>query len=137
MHKAGAIILGVGGDNADRKVGSESTVGTITHQPQSKNQAVQIPGMSIGTHVFFFHHHAHVSNVHRIGGSLIVYLSSWSRGRVRVQSSAARISRPSHVNFFSVRGTGTFYEGLLTVGLTTDASDNAVQANIVAAGYGK
>jgi hypothetical protein len=30
-----------------------------------------------------------------------------------------------------------FYEGVLTVGYTTDASDAAVQANIVAAGYGR
>ena len=32
---------------------------------------------------------------------------------------------------------GTFYEGLLTVGYSTDAADDAVQADIVAAGYGK
>lgn len=32
---------------------------------------------------------------------------------------------------------GTFYEGLMTVGYTTDAADDAVQANIAAAGYGK
>ena len=32
---------------------------------------------------------------------------------------------------------GTFYEGLLTVGYTSDAADAAVQADIVAAGYGK
>lgn len=31
---------------------------------------------------------------------------------------------------------GTFYEGLLTVGYTSDAADAAVQADIVAAGYG-
>lgn len=32
---------------------------------------------------------------------------------------------------------GTFYEGVMTAGATTDAADAAVQANIVAAGYGK
>jgi len=63
MRKAGAIILGVGGDNAKRDPAPD----------------VQIPGMSIGT----------------------------------------------------------FYEGVLTVGYSTDAADAAVQTNIVAAGYGK
>eukprot|EP01050_Picozoa_sp_SAG11_P008504 SAG11_NODE_754_length_7332_cov_5.256325_5_plen_61_part_00 len=33
-------------------------------------------------------------------------------------------------------GIGTFYEGVLTKGYSTDASDQAVQANIVAAKYG-
>ena len=33
-------------------------------------------------------------------------------------------------------GTGTFYEGAMTMGNPPDATDNAVQANIVAAGYG-
>jgi len=32
---------------------------------------------------------------------------------------------------------GTFYEGVITTGYSTDAADNEVQANIVAAGYGK
>ena len=32
---------------------------------------------------------------------------------------------------------GTFYEGLLTVGYTTDEADDAVQADILAAGYGR
>ena len=32
---------------------------------------------------------------------------------------------------------GTFYEGVITKGYTTDAADDAVQKNIVAAGYGK
>jgi hypothetical protein len=30
---------------------------------------------------------------------------------------------------------GTFFEGVLTVGYSTDAADDAVQANIVAASY--
>ncbi|MGV9386925.1 arabinofuranosidase catalytic domain-containing protein, partial [Nonomuraea sp. NPDC003707] len=30
---------------------------------------------------------------------------------------------------------GTFYEGVMTSGYPTDATENAVQANIVAAGY--
>lgn len=32
---------------------------------------------------------------------------------------------------------GTFYEGCITSGYSTDATDDAVQADIVAAGYGK
>jgi hypothetical protein len=34
-------------------------------------------------------------------------------------------------------GTGTFYEGAMTIGNPADSVDDAVQANIVAAGYGK
>jgi non-reducing end alpha-L-arabinofuranosidase len=34
-------------------------------------------------------------------------------------------------------GTGIFYEGVVTSGYTTEAADAAVQANIVAVGYGK
>ena len=34
-------------------------------------------------------------------------------------------------------GVGTFYEGCVTKGFSTDATDDALQANIVAAGYGK
>jgi hypothetical protein len=34
-------------------------------------------------------------------------------------------------------GVGTFYEGALTKGYSTDVADDAVQANIVAAGFGK
>ena len=33
-------------------------------------------------------------------------------------------------------GTGTFYEGAMTIGNPSDATDNAIQANIVTAGYG-
>jgi hypothetical protein len=33
-------------------------------------------------------------------------------------------------------GVGTFYEGALTANYTSDATDNAVHANILAAGYG-
>jgi hypothetical protein len=32
---------------------------------------------------------------------------------------------------------GTFYEGVMTAGFPSDATENAVQANIVAAGYGQ
>jgi hypothetical protein len=35
----------------------------------------------------------------------------------------------------SVTGTGTFYEGAMTSGYPSDATENAVQANIAAAGY--
>lgn len=34
-------------------------------------------------------------------------------------------------------GCGIFFEGAITTGVSTDAVDNAVQTNIVAAGYGK
>jgi hypothetical protein len=34
-------------------------------------------------------------------------------------------------------GTGTFFEGAMTTGNPGDAVDDAIQANIVAAGYGK
>lgn len=33
-------------------------------------------------------------------------------------------------------GEGTFFEGCMTAGVSSDATDDAVQANIVAAGYG-
>jgi len=32
---------------------------------------------------------------------------------------------------------GNFFEGLMTAHFSSDAADDAVQANIVAAGYGK
>ncbi|MEV7970799.1 AbfB domain-containing protein, partial [Sphaerisporangium sp. NPDC088356] len=35
----------------------------------------------------------------------------------------------------SIGARGTFYEGVMTSGYPTDATENAVQANIVAAGY--
>lgn len=65
MHKSGAIILGVGGDNVSRR--------------RRGGGAPSIPGTSIGT----------------------------------------------------------FYEGVLTVGYSTDAADDAVQADILAVGYGR
>jgi hypothetical protein len=37
----------------------------------------------------------------------------------------------------SDKSIGTFFEGVMTSGLSTDAADDAVQANIVAAEYGK
>ena len=37
----------------------------------------------------------------------------------------------------SCSAIGTFYEGAMTASYTSDATDDAVQANIVAAGYGK
>jgi hypothetical protein len=33
--------------------------------------------------------------------------------------------------------SGTFFEGAMTSGFPSDATDDAVQANIVAAGYGR
>ena len=68
MHKTGAIILGVGGDNISRRRKGQEAV---LAQPM-------IPGMSIGI----------------------------------------------------------FYEGAMTAGYSADATDDAVQADIVAAGYG-
>lgn len=64
MHKTGAIILGVGGDNVSKGAGSKK---------------VGIPGTSIGT----------------------------------------------------------FYEGVLTQGFSSDSVDDLVQQDILAAGYGK
>jgi hypothetical protein len=37
----------------------------------------------------------------------------------------------------SAGGIGTFFEGAITTGVSTDSVDDAIQANIVAAGYGK
>jgi non-reducing end alpha-L-arabinofuranosidase len=37
----------------------------------------------------------------------------------------------------SAGAVGTFYEGAMLQGYTSDATDDAMQANIVAAGYGK
>jgi hypothetical protein len=34
-------------------------------------------------------------------------------------------------------GTGIWFEGAMTMGAPSDATDDAVQANIVAAGYGR
>jgi len=34
-------------------------------------------------------------------------------------------------------GEGTFFEGCMTSGYPSDVTDTAVQANIVAAGYGR
>jgi Alpha-L-arabinofuranosidase B, catalytic len=34
-------------------------------------------------------------------------------------------------------GTGTFFEGAMTSGNPSDATDAAIQANIAAAGYGR
>ena len=35
----------------------------------------------------------------------------------------------------STAGVGNFYEGIMVTGATSDATDEAVQANIVAVGY--
>ena len=37
----------------------------------------------------------------------------------------------------SISAAGTFYEGSIVTGYPSDATEEAVQANIVAAGYGK
>ena len=37
----------------------------------------------------------------------------------------------------SVRSAGSFFEGVLTKGYSSDAADDAVQRDIVAAGYGQ
>lgn len=36
----------------------------------------------------------------------------------------------------SDRGVGTFFEGVIANGYTSDATDDAIQADIVGAGYG-
>ena len=74
MHKTGAIILGVGGDNAAKA--KRAAAAAAAARPEDKK--VGVPGLSVGT----------------------------------------------------------FYEGVLTVGYTSDAADDAVMADIVAAGYG-
>ena len=44
--------------------------------------------------------------------------------------------RPSHrAGDNSNSAQGIFYEGIMVTGATTDATDDAVQANIVAVGY--
>ena len=73
MHKAGAIILGVGGDNSQ-------TDRALRGPPTPPTPPTPTPG--------------------------------WALSR------------------------GTFYEGLLTVGYSSDAADSAVQADIIRAGYG-
>ena len=49
--------------------------------------------------------------------------------------SSSRAARPPYPG--EAQSIGTFYEGLLTVGYSSDTADAAVHANIVAAGYGK
>ena len=77
MHKTGAIILGVGGDNVSgrrrrRGGGRSGNDGQAAGAPT-------IPGMSVGT----------------------------------------------------------FYEGAMTAGYSSDAADDAVQADVLAAGFGQ
>ena len=85
MRKTGAIILGVGGDNAHRRVADGAADAAAA---AAAAQADERSGGGVS------------------GGSGVPGLS-----------------------------VGTFYEGLLTVGYTSDAADDAVQADIVAAGY--
>lgn len=49
--------------------------------------------------------------------------------RVRLPPSLAKPNNPAAI--------GAFYEGIITQGYTSDATDAAIQANIVSAGYGK
>ena len=37
----------------------------------------------------------------------------------------------------SAGGIGTFFEGAITTGVSSDTIDDAIQANVVVAGYGK
>ena len=81
MHKSGAIILGVGGDNmAQRSKASEE------------------------------------------------------EGR-EVMGAEQASSNPGYPG--EAESIGTFYEGVLTVGYSTDTADAAVHANNLAAGYGR
>lgn len=65
----------------------------------------------------------------RKGGAIILGVGGDNRRR-RALSGGAR--RQDAVPGLSV---GTFYEGLITSGASTDAADDAVQADIVAVGY--
>ena len=53
----------------------------------------------------------------------------------------ARLGKPTLCEVVSKRpnpkrlGHSTFYEGCMTKGLSTDAADDLVQANVVAVGY--
>ena len=88
MHKTGAIILGVGGDNVSRRAAAAAAARAAASSFSSGSSPAAVPAAKVGG---------------TIPGTSI----------------------------------GTFYEGVLTVGYSTDEADDAVQADIIAAGYGQ
>ena len=69
--------------------------------------------------------------------SLFVHLTAASTSRAAREQD---LYSPAAFTFMfgcSDGAVGTFYEGVMTKGYSTNATDAAVQANIVAAGYGK
>ena len=115
MHKTGAIILGVGGDNfANRRTaGGDLTV-------DRAQTGSGIPGMSIGT---FYGKSATPTRVGvafcHVAAPVLCLLTLGIAAFVR-----------------SVCATPPT-EGVMTVGYSTDTADALVQADIAAAGYGK
>ena len=102
MHKAGAIILGVGGDNSNRAAAAAAASGSTWQDSTDHGGDV------------------------RPGGQRS--MQSGSRGGEGGPMLSEGVPGMS---------VGTFYEGLMTVGYTTDAADDAVQADIVAAKFGQ
>jgi Alpha-L-arabinofuranosidase B, catalytic len=47
------------------------------------------------------------------------------------------VRRESKVALVPTMLSGTFYEGAIVAGYPSDATDDAVQSNVVSAGYGK
>jgi len=69
-------------------------------------------------------------------GELKVFWDGWrAKGYAPMKKQGAIIMGIGGDN--SDKSIGTFYEGVITHGYTSDEADAAVQANIVAAGYGK
>lgn len=74
----------------------------------------------------------------RYVSTLMLIIGFMSRAsRVNIHSISILSTACACFSACSNGAIGIFYEGLITSGYTTDAADDAVQANIVAAGYGK
>ena len=109
-------MLGLGGDNSDGAVG--------THSQEIRNIYISSRFFTPGL------------------WSTMIYISC-------VQDHVAYVRNTMSSKVFNVNpglgpfrrhvfhGVGTFYEGAMVKGYSTNATDSAVQANIVAAGYGK
>jgi hypothetical protein len=69
------------------------------------------------------------------GGLKLMYDGPRPRGYDPMRKEGAIILGVGGDN--SHTGEGTFFEGCMTAGYPSDATDDAVQANIVAAGYGR
>ena len=112
MHKTGAIILGVGGDNiAGRRINDRSSNAGLELYDRSS-----IPGMSIGT---FYGEQ----------------FSASARSVCVLPPLLFRVPHPFTPSYFDHLTTSA--EGVMTEGYSTDEADALVQADIVAAGYGK